>query len=163
MIENGFYIIKKDFVELIKSLGGLYQDDKDRPMFCCFEDTKVSRLFWAIPMSDYSHRTSEQIEKIKKYCSLPKYDIRWSYYHIGYTNRKAIYRISSCFPITDKYVESPFISQNGHLFLVDKKDAITIRTKLSRILLSEEVKNNKYEQHITDIMNHLIEELRNNE
>lgn len=59
MIENGFYLIKPEFIELIKSIGGLYQDNQDRPVFCCFKDRFVKELFWAIPTSDYNHRNPE--------------------------------------------------------------------------------------------------------
>jgi len=137
MIENGFYIIKKDFVELIKSLGGLYQDDKDRPMFCCFQDRFVKDLFWAIPMSEYSHRNDDQIIKIEKYCSLREDDIRFSYYHIGETNKKAVYRVSSCFPVIDKYIDGEYEFGGKQLVLMNKKDIYMIRKKLSKILFSE--------------------------
>ncbi len=151
MIENGFYTVKKEFTKLIADLGGLYQDDKDR---------LVKGLFWAIPTSEYSHRTPEQIKKYEYYISLGENDMRSAFYHIGETNRKAIYRISSCFPITDKYVYSWYEAKDGkQLFLESKTDTKILRRKLSRILFDESRHENKYEQHITDIKNHLIKEL----
>ena len=54
MIENGFYKIKQEFVDLIIRLGGTYRDKKERPVFCCFEDKNIQDLFWAIPTSDYA-------------------------------------------------------------------------------------------------------------
>lgn len=163
MIENGFYTVKNEFIELIADLGGLYQDDKNRPVFCCFKDRFVSGLFWAIPTSDYFHRTVKQIEKAKRYSSLGNNDIRSAFYHIGETNRKAIYRISNCFPIIDKYVYSWYDDKDGkQLFLANKSDIAIIRKKLSRILFDESRKPNKYEQHITDIKNFLIKELQEN-
>lgn len=65
MVENGFYKIKPAFVELINHIGGKYADQKERPVFCCVEDAKIKSLYWAIPTSDLSHRSSVQIEKIK--------------------------------------------------------------------------------------------------
>ncbi len=137
MIENGFYKITQEYFELIKELGGTYQDSKGRPIFCCVEDKYIKDLYWAIPTSDLSHRTPKQIKKIKEWCSLDKKDIRWAYYYIGHTNRPALYRISNCFPIIDKYIESEYNSKNSHLILKTKKDIEIIRKKLSRILLTE--------------------------
>ena len=162
MIENGFYKLKQDFIDLINSLGGVYRDKKERPIFCCVEDKYEKGLFWAIPTSDVSHRNPEQIAKIKAYCQLDlNRDIRGSYYHLGRTNRPAIYRITSCLPITDKYIDDPYWSQGSQLVLESKTDILIIRVKLARILLDESKHPNKYEQHITDIKNHLIAELKN--
>ena len=157
MIENGFYKVKREFIELINSLGGVYTDTKSRPIFCCFEDKEIKNLFWAIPTSDYSHRSPKQKAKIDRYCNLEKRDIRYSYYHVAYTNRKAIYRISNCFPVTDKYIEGPYTSQGRHLTLGSQKNIAIIRSKLSRILLREKHYPNNWEQHITSIKNFLIE------
>ncbi len=152
MIENGFYKIKQEFIDLINNLGGIYKDHKERPIFCCIEDKYVKDLFWGIPTSDYSHRDKYQIEKIEKFCALDKRDIRYSYYFIGHTNRTAIYRISNCLPLIDKYIEGPYISQGTQLFLKNQIDIITIRKKIARILLDESMNPNKYEQHITEVV-----------
>ena len=160
MIENGFYKIKQEYYELIGKLGGIYKDNKTRPIFCCIEDNKYSGLFWAIPTSDYSHRTPEQKNKYEKYNSLGKKDIRYAWYFVGHTNIEAVYRISSCLPITDKYIECPYISQGIHLILKNRADISTIRNKLGIILITEKKYPNKYEQHITDIKEYLIKELQ---
>lgn len=157
MVENGFYKIKSDFVEIINHLGGRYADQKERPVFCCIEDKYVKSLFWAIPTSDISHRSPAQISKIESWCK--ESGIRSAYYHIGYTNRPAIYRISSCFPITDKYIDGEYISQGIHLVLKNKNEIAVIRQKLNRILFDESIHPNKYEQHITDILNYLVREI----
>ncbi|MFI3211818.1 MAG: hypothetical protein R3Y24_00610 [Eubacteriales bacterium] len=159
MLENGFYKVKQEYIELIREVGGIYKDAKERPIFCCVEDRYIKGLYWAIPTSDLSHRSTDQIEKIEKWCLLNERDIRWSYYYIGHTNRPALYRISSCFPITEKYVEGPYTSNGHHLVLQRKKDIEIIRKKLSRILLTENRTPNKFEQCITNIKNRLIREL----
>lgn len=100
------------------------------------------------------------MKKYDYFNSLDDNDLRSAYYFIGHTNKKAIYRISNYFPIIDKYVEKPFITNGQQLFLVDQKDMKIIRKKLSKILFYEQNKPNKYEKHITDIKNHLIEELK---
>lgn len=157
--KNGFYKITQDFIDLIRDLGGQYKDAKERPVFCCVKDKYIKDLFWAIPTSDLSHRTPEQIEKVNTFCSLNHRDIRWAYYHMGHTNRQALYRISNCFPIIDKYVDAPYTSQGKHLVLASKNDIEIIRNKLSRILLHEKMNPNKYEQHITTIKEHLMKQL----
>ena len=114
MIENGFYKISPDFIQLIKGLGGQYLDTKERPIFCCFEDKYTKNIYWAIPTSDLSHRSEKQKEKIQSYCNLNiNDDIRASFYHLGTTNKPAIYRISNCLPVTDKYIDGPYLSQGS--------------------------------------------------
>ncbi|MBA4685737.1 MAG: hypothetical protein H2184_01165 [Candidatus Galacturonibacter soehngenii] len=127
MIENGFYKVKQEYIDLIRKLGGTYKDAKERPIFCCIEDKYIKNLFWAISTSDLSHRKPEQIKKIKEWCSLNDRDPRWAYYYIGHTNRPALYRISNCFPIIDKYVESPYISQGSNLVLKRESDILEKR------------------------------------
>ena len=43
MISNGLYIIKQEYIDLVKKLGGNF-DDKDaskRPIYCCVEDKYI--------------------------------------------------------------------------------------------------------------------------
>jgi hypothetical protein len=159
MLENGFYKITQEFIEIIRKLGGTYKDAKERPVFCCFEDKYTKGLYWAIPTSDISHRTPDQIAKISALVKLDSKDIRSNYYHIGHTNKPALYRISNCFPITDKYIEGEYTSQGQHLILANEIEIETIRRKLARIIFDENKHPNKYEQHITAIKEYLIIEL----
>lgn len=159
MIENGFYKIKQSYIDLIRQLGGVYQDTKERPIFCCVEDKYVPGLFWAIPTSDLSHRSQAQIERYQTLCNLSDRDIRWAYYFIGHTNRPALYRISSCFPIIEQYIDGTYTSQGADLVLKRKSDITIIRKKLSRILIAEKKHPNKFEQHITDIKEEMLREL----
>ena len=142
MIENGFYKISKEFINLIHQLGGKYSDRKERPVFCCIEDSKIKNLYWAIQTSDLAHRTPAQIEKIKLWNE--EKSIRGAYYHIGYTNRPALYRISNCFPITRKYISGEYISQGIHLILKNPKEIEVIQKKLHRILFDESLHPNNY-------------------
>lgn len=160
MIKNGFYKVKQEYIDLIRNLGGVYKDAKERPVYCCIEDKYIKDLFWAIPTSDLSHRTSDQLKKINDWCSLPERDIRWAYYYIGHTNRPALYRISNCFLIINKYIDGPYMSKGVHLVLGSRLDIEIIQRKLSRILLTENKKPNKFEQHITDIKERMIQELK---
>lgn len=72
MNENGFYLIKQDFFDLIKNYDGNYSDSKQRPVYCCIKDKYTEGLYWAIPTSDISHRTQQQTDKYTKYINLPK-------------------------------------------------------------------------------------------
>ena len=91
----------------------------------------------------------------------PENDLRWAYYHIANTNKKALYKISSCFPITDKYVEHEYTSNNKHVILQRTSDIEIIKKKLKKILSFENRRNNYFSQHITDIKEYLIKELNN--
>lgn len=162
MNENGFYLIKQEYIDLIKSIGGKYSDNKQRPIFCCIKDKYIDNLYWAIPTSDISHRTQQQIDKYSKYINLPKSDIRSAYYHIGHTNKPALYKINNCFPITDKYIDREYISKGKPLCLKNKQEIETIQKKLLRILSYEGRFPNRLEQHITDIKNYLTSELQPN-
>ena len=158
MLENGFYKVTQEFIELIRQLGGTYKDAKERPIFCCFEDRYTKGLYWAIPTSDISHRRPDQIAKISAWVNLPSRDIRSNYYHIGHTNKPALYRISSCFPVTKKYIEGEYTSQGQHLVLANRTEIGIIRRKLARIIFDENKNPNKYEQHITAIKEYLLKE-----
>ncbi len=159
MLENGFYKISQDFVNLIRNLGGTYQDAKERPIFCCIKDKDIDELYWAIPTSDLSHRNKDVMDKIENYINLPERDIRSCWYHIGHTNRPALYRISNCFPIIAKYIDSIYTSNGKHLMLKNKKEIEIIKSKLSRVLFDESRHKDKYEQHISSIKQYLIKEL----
>lgn len=159
MIENGFYKISQDFIDLIRCLGGKYQDAKERPMFCCFEDKYINKLYWAIPTSDLSHRDKKVMDRINYLINLHERDIRSCWYHIGHTNRPALYRISNCFPITERYIDDIYTSKGKHLMLMNKKEIEIIRRKLSRVLFDESKNPNKYEQRISDIKEYLIKDL----
>ena len=146
---TGFYKLSQDYFDIIKQIGGTYRDSKERPIYCCLQDKKHSDIYWAIPTSDISHRASEQLERIKRLCALQERDIRSCYYHLGYTNRSAIFRISSVLPVTDEYISGEYTSQGIHLILRNTNLIAEIERKLSRILFDEERHHNKYEQRIT--------------
>ncbi len=157
MKEHGFYILKDEYINLINTLGGKYADSKSRPIYCCIKDNRIDGLFWLIPTSDLSHRTSEQIEKFRKYEQCD--DIRAAYYHIGKTTKPALYKISNALPATDKYILKEFLNLNRHLVLEDKAEIQKIERKLRRILSYENSHPNRLEQHITAVKMHMVDEL----
>jgi hypothetical protein len=125
------------------------------------QDMNNPAIYWAIPVSDVSHKNPKRMDRIKRYCGFPDRDIRSCFYHIGTTNKPAVFKISNVLPLTEKYIEGIYVSQGIHLVLQDKQQIIEIRRKLSRILFDEKQFPNKYEQHITDIEKYLLAELDN--
>ena len=158
MVESGFYKIKDEYFELIAKLGGTYGDRKTRPIYCCMRDASHPYIYWGIPTSDVSHRTPKAMDRIKWFCALPGRDIRSCYYHIGKTNRPAIFKISSALPLSEKYVDGEYTSQGSHLILRDKTQIKQISRKLARILFDEKTHPDKYEQHMTSIKEYIIRE-----
>jgi len=162
MIENGLYILKSDFFKLIESLGG--DCDKDaggkRPVYCCIKDELIDGLYWAIPTSDISHRSEGQKSRYDRYISFDSKDLRSCYYHKAKTTVESIYKISSCFPVTDKYVEHEFTTNGVHVILKRKDDIEEIKRKLKRILSMEFSRINYFSQRISDIRDYLINELK---
>lgn len=162
MVENGLYIIKREFIDIISKISeecDIISGDK-RPVFCCIKDNKIEGLFWAIPTSDLSHRDNEQREYYNLCLNCKEDDLRSCYYHLAKTTKDALYKISSCYPIIDKYIDHEFISNKKHVIMKKQKDILEIRRKFRRILSMESRNPNYFKQHITDIKNFLIEELK---
>lgn len=161
MVEHGLYTIKKEFLELIKQLGGScdFNEGYKRPTYCCIKDNKIDGLYWAIPTSDLSHRSSEQIAYIDFCMEQPHTDLRSCYYHIAKTTKESVYKISSCFPLIDKYIDHEYTTHGKHVIMKAKHDIEEIERKFRKILGFEFKRNNYFDQHITNIMKHLVNEL----
>lgn len=158
MKEHYFYIIKEDFFEKFSTMGCNFKYNKNaaRPTYCCFEDRVYHGLFWAIPTGSLNNKN---LDRINKYIQCDEKDIRSSYYHIGYTNKKALFYISSAFPIIDKYVQREYTTQGQPLELKRIKMRDEIKQKLLKILTFEKQFPNKLETHITTIKAVLLKEL----
>lgn len=165
MKEHGLYIIRDEFLEVIRRLGGDcdYKNGNKRPIYCCIKDNKIENLYWAIPTSDINHRSSEQHEYYESCLNRPDNDLRSCYYHKARTTKEALYKISSCFPITDKYIDHEYTSCGTHVIVRRAETVNEIERKLKRILAFESRRPNYFKQHITDIKNYLITELSNEE
>ena len=161
MIEHGLYIVKQEYFNLVDSLGGDIDkvNGTKRPVYCCIKDTLIDGLYWAIPTSDLSHRSEEQKRKIQAYIALPEKDIRSSYYHIARTTRDAIFKVSSCYPITEKYIDHEYTTSGKHVVIRRAETVLALEKKIKKILSVESRKNNYFPQHITDIKNYLVSEL----
>ena len=159
-MQSGFYyIIKDEFFDRFTVLGSKFKYNKgaSRPTFCCFEDAIYKGLFWAIPTGTIE---GKDMERIKSFIALDEKDIRHAYYHIGYTNRKAIFYISSAFPVTEKYVLREYTTNGVPLEMKRTSLRDDIRKKLLKILTFENRNPNKLETHITNVKTVLIQELQ---
>ena len=67
MQEHGMYFGKQDYYNTISMNGGAWNDSKERPLVCLIKSTENEHLYWAIPVGDWSHRTKEAQDRIKKY------------------------------------------------------------------------------------------------
>lgn len=161
MKQGFFYIIKDEFFDKFEGMGCKFKHNKNnsRPTYCCFEDTRHKGLFWAIPTGSIENKN---LSRIQSYIDLDEKDVRSSYYHIGYTNRKAIFYISSAFPVTDRYVLRKYTTNGTPLELKKIRLKDEIRRKLLKIITYENHFPNRLEPHITTIKSALLEELEQN-
>lgn len=160
MIERGLYYSTPEFSQLIKSVGGEWNDPKHRPIVCLVKSTENENLYWAIPMGNWNHRTPEQQARLLSYLNLPSRDIRSCYYHLGRTTNQSIFFISDAIPIIDKYIDSEHVGADKKHFVIKNPKLIAeLERKLFRILAVENADKNHFRQHITDIKNELLAEL----
>lgn len=164
MKEHGLYIIKREYLKLVHNIGGDcdYSNGDKRPVYCCIKDNRIDGLYWAIPTSDIDHRNEKQKQYYELCLEKPEKDLRSCYYHIGRTTKKALYKISSCYPITEKYIDHEFISCGKHIVVRRAETVKELERKLKRILAFESRRPNYFKQHITDVKNYLIDELNEN-
>ena len=159
MIENGYYKVCDSFFTFFSDeFGSVFKYNKagNRPVFCCYEDTKIKGLYWAVPTGSAENKN---LSRINAYINLPKNKIGRSFYHLGRTNKPAIFYISSAFPITDKYIAGEYVSQGKHLITRSEQQNREIRIKLRNVAAYENIHANYFEQRITDIKNFLIAEM----
>ena len=158
MIQNGMYYITEEYKELVRSLGGEWNDSKKRPVVCLIPSTENPDLYWAIPVGKVNHRDQSAMSRIYRY--MAHNDIRGCYYHVGRTTNRSIFFISDAVPITDKYIlEEHNGSDAKHFIIKNPKLILELNIKLKRILAWENGKPNFFRQRITDIKKYLIEEL----
>ena len=75
MIEKSIFFAKEDIYELIRNNGGSWADSKDRPLVCCIKSLENDKLYYAIPIGNYNHRTDEQKSRIQEYMNRDDSDI----------------------------------------------------------------------------------------
>lgn len=161
MHEHGMYFGKQDYYNTIRMNGSAWNDSKERPLVCLMKSIENEHLYWAIPVGDWSHRTKEAQDRIRKYLSFDTSDIRSCFYHLGSTDKQSIFFISDVIPITDKYIEREYIGRHtNQIYVIKNKTLLSeLERKLSRILSWENVHKNSFRQHITDLKTYLLTEL----
>lgn len=160
MTESTLYFGKKEFYDIIKSLGGQWNDKKKRPLVCLIKLSESDNIFWAIPLGNYAHRDKEGQERIQKYMNYDSKDIRSCFYHVGNTDVNSIFFISDLVPITDEYIEKAYIGKyTGEPYIIkNKKLKSELLRKTKRILSWENNNPNYFRQHITSLKNYLLTE-----
>lgn len=161
MIEHALYFGKKEFYDIIRNVGGVWNDSKERPLVCLLKLSENDNIYWAIPMGNLDHRDENAKRRIENFLSYTNKDIRSCFYHIGRTDVYSIFFISDAVPITDKYIERNYIGKyTGKQYVIKNKNLIfELERKLKRILSWENSRPNYFRQHITDIKNYLVKEL----
>ena len=163
MVEKGLYYLKKEFGDMVRNIGGEWNDKKHRPIVCLIKSSENENLYWAIPMGKLNHRDEGQKNRLNYYISLPERDIRSCYYHIGRTTTKSIFFISDAIPITDNLIDSIHVGSDKKHFIIKNPNIIKeLQRKLFRILAYENSNKNIFRQHITDIKEYLLKQLNNN-
>lgn len=159
---RGMYFCGDDLYNLIREIGGEWNDTKERPIVFFVESLEYSDIYWAIPVGNYKHRNDAVKNRIHKFMALPDDDLRSCYYHIGKTTVKTIFFISDVIPVTEKYIEREYLGYDNRLYIIKNKELLkTLERKLNRILAFEKSRPNYFRQHITDMVNVLSNELLN--
>lgn len=160
MKEHAIYFGKPCFYQLIRDLGGTWNDSKDRPIVCLVKSSEIIGLYWAIPIGNYEHRTQDGKDRIARYLNKNDKNIQSCFYHIGNTNKKSIFFLSDVVPITNYYIDKEYLGKSKNIYVIKNKILLKeLNYKLSRILSYENSNPNFFRQHITDIKNYLINEL----
>lgn len=155
------YYLDQNYYQLIRNIGGEWNDKKHRPVVCLIKSNDNDKIYWAIPMGKLSHRNKEQISRINKYMNFPTRDIRSCFYHIGRTTSQSIFFISDTVPITDQYIQENHLGADNNHFILKNPNLISdLERKLKRILSYEAQNPNYFRQHITDIKNYLLNEIQ---
>lgn len=163
MKENAIYFGKESFYELIRELGGSWNDTKERPIVCLIKLKESDVIYWAIPMGNWNHRDDSAKARIMKYINLPDSNIASCYYHVGRTTTKSIFFISDVVPITDEYIEREYLGHDSKVYIIKNPNLLKeLRRKLKRIIYFEDKNPNHFRQHITDIKTHLLDKTKEN-
>lgn len=155
--EKCIYFAKSSFYDLIRDIGGVWNDSKERPIVCLLK-LENSDLFWAIPIGNFNHRSMEAKERIRSYLNIDKRDIRSCFYHVGKTNETTIFFLSDVIPITSKYISREYLVGTAGYEIKNPNLISELERKLKRILMFESSKPNYFRQKITDLKKYLLNE-----
>lgn len=168
IIEKGMYFAKNQFYQVIKSLGGEWNDTKFRPIVTLIQSSDNPDIYWAIPMGSLDHRDKKQQQRLQSYLNKKNHDISSCFYHVGKTDKDSIFFISDLVPITMKYIEREYIvgpQKNNKQYVIKNKNLIAeLERKVSRIIAYEKsyIQSQgkpKFRQRFLDIYDYLEKEL----
>jgi hypothetical protein len=72
MILNAMYFGKSEIYDVIRKVGGTWNDNKERPIVCLLRVDNTD-VYWAIPVGNWNHRDKnpnyfrQHITDVKKY------------------------------------------------------------------------------------------------
>lgn len=159
MKEYSIFFAKSDYYNVIKVVGGKWNDSKERPLVCLLK-IDDSDIYWAIPIGNWYHRNKAGQQRIMSFINSNPHGIQSCFYHVGKTTTKSIFFISDAVPITDKYFDRSYLGYNNQPYSIrNTKLQNALIIKLKRILRQEKLHPNYFRQHITDIKAYLINEL----
>lgn len=168
IVEKGMYFAKNEFYQIIKSLGGEWNDTKFRPIVTLMQSSDNPEIYWAIPMGNLDHRDKSQQQRLQKFLSRKERDISSCYYHVGKTDKDSIFFVSDVVPITMKYIEREYLvgpkSNNKQYIIKNPKLISELERKVGRIIRFEKNYTQskgkpKFRQRFLEIYNYLEQEL----
>lgn len=114
---NGIYFAKREFYQIIRDIGGVWNDSKERPIVCLLkmDDTDI---YCAIPMGNLNHRSEKAKERLDFCLNIEESDIRSCFYHIGKTTTDTIFFISDVDPIKEIYIDREYLGFNNIHYLM---------------------------------------------
>ena len=117
---NGMYFVE-GITELVHDVGGRDDDFKERPVVALIQSENDPTIYWAIPVGDADHRDEAALERIQRFMDYPEDDERRYYYHIGQTNKKSIFFVSSVIPITPAYINREYMVNYTYHYKIKNK------------------------------------------
>jgi len=138
--QNGLYFVT-GIKDVVISVGGQFNDYKERPIVALLKSNENPDIFWAVPLGNLEHRDDEKTKRIQRYLDCPKEDIRSCFYHIGTTTQKSIFFVSDVFPINSDYIAREYLTFNSRHYIIKNPQLLSeLNEKLRRILAYEQSK-----------------------
>lgn len=160
MNEYSMYFLKKEFYDLIRNIGGEWNDLKERPVVCLL-NVDDSGIYYAVPVGNWNHRNPQAQRRILSFINSDTKKLSSNFYHIGNTTVKSVFFMSDVVPVTNKYIERDYLGYDNQIYTIENsKLQKELLRKLKRILRQENLYPNYFRQHITDIKKHLLKELQ---
>ena len=130
--ERHFYFIKDEFYKALPDCylmanKGCGAEKGGRPCHYCF---KHDDFYWMVPISSqvakYKNIYAEKVKKRGK-CDTIKF---------GYVNgQERVFLIQNCFPITEKYIDTEYMIQNGTVSVTVSNDLSEELDKIMRKII----------------------------